>query len=275
MLSSANVASRFLFVLRSHNFMLNIGMNDLTLFEHPQFGKIRVVMDVSNEPLFCLSDLCEALDLRSPDVRKRLKDDVVSTHIAKDSLGRNNSISFVNERGMYRVIFQSRKKEAEAFQDWVYDEVLPSIRKTGKYELPNQEDKHAVTKENVECRLMLVDAYERLLHINASSKAMMLNSIAQDLGHPLLDYVPSKGTLHSATYLLKANGIGMSARTFNKLMVEKGFLEEKTRPSKKGEKRFYAITETGLEYGENQTSPQNPKETQPCWYDNTFSDLVR
>lgn len=277
--SSAYMASRFLFVLRPIRLNAYTRMtNNLTLFEHPQFGNVRVKMDASNEPIFCLRDLCEALGLNPSHVKERLDDGVVSTDTISDSLGRTQYVNFVNESGMYDVVLDSRKKSARVFRKWITDEVLPSIRKTGKYELPKQEvapvDEKKITKENVESRILLTEAYTRLLNINDTSKAMMLNSIAQDLGHPLLDYVPSKGVMHSVTYLLKANGVEMSAQKFNKILAEKGFLEVMTRPTRGGEKHFYNIPDRWKEYGENQTSPQNPKETQPNWYDNKFHELL-
>ena len=61
----------------------------------------------------------------------------------------------------------------------------------------------------------------------------------------------------------------------NKLAIKEGFLEEKTRTSSKGTaKTFKAITPKGEAYGENQVSPNNPKETQPLWYEDKFEDLL-
>lgn len=55
---------------------------------------------------------------------------------------------------------------------------------------------------------------------------------------------------------------------------EKGFLEKCTRPSSKGQKVFNHLTTKGLAYGENQVSPNNPKETQPLYYEGKFSQLL-
>lgn len=107
-------------------------MSGIQFFSNPQFGQIRTAGTPDN-PLFCLADLCRALGLRSPDVKQRLTDDVVSTHTATDALGRQNMLSFVNEDGLYDVILDSRKPEAKAFRKWITSEVLPSIRKHGGY----------------------------------------------------------------------------------------------------------------------------------------------
>lgn len=107
-------------------------MNEVQIFNHPHFGEIRTA-GTPDEPLFCLADVCKALELDSSQVMKRLGDGVVTIHPTKDSLGRTQNANFVNEDGLYDVILDSRKKEAKAFRRWVTSEVLPSIRKHGGY----------------------------------------------------------------------------------------------------------------------------------------------
>lgn len=107
-------------------------MEEIKIFNSPQFGEIRTT-GTSENPLFCLADLCSVLELRPNDVRQRLDDGVVSTHPITDNLGRKQQANFVNEDGLYDVILDSRKPQAKAFRKWVTSEVLPSIRKTGSY----------------------------------------------------------------------------------------------------------------------------------------------
>lgn len=107
--------------------------NQIKIFDNPTFGAVRIVTTENNEPLFCLTDVCQALDLRQGDVRQRLDDGVVSTQPIYDSLGRQQNANFVNEDGLYDVILDSRKPEAKQFRKWVTSEVLPQIRKTGGY----------------------------------------------------------------------------------------------------------------------------------------------
>lgn len=90
------------------------------------------MVDVSGEPLFCLSDVCKILGLRTNKVVQRLSKDVLSKYPLLTS-GGNQVFSFVNEDGLYDVILDSRKPEAKAFRKWVTSDVLPSIRKTGAY----------------------------------------------------------------------------------------------------------------------------------------------
>lgn len=104
-------------------------MNDLEIFKNEEFGEIRTVIK-DGEPMFCLADICKALDLEQVSrVKQRLKADGVTTSKVIDRLGREQDATFINEANLYKTIFQSRKESAERFTDWVTTEVLPSIRK--------------------------------------------------------------------------------------------------------------------------------------------------
>ena len=108
-------------------------MNELEIFKNEEFGEIRTIQ-INNEPYFCMVDICRALELGnvSQALIRLNKDGVISNEVI-DSLGRKQKANFVNESNMYKLIFQSRKKSSEKFSDWVTNEVLPTIRKTGGY----------------------------------------------------------------------------------------------------------------------------------------------
>ena len=108
-------------------------MNNIQIFNHEVFGSVRTLVNEQGEPLFCLKDVCAALELDGKQVVRRLDDGVVSKHPILDSLGRIQQTTFVNEDGLYDVILDSRKPSARAFSKWVTSEVLPQIRKTGGY----------------------------------------------------------------------------------------------------------------------------------------------
>ena len=112
------------------------GMNGLQIFNNEEFGSVRTITK-DNEPMFCLVDVCKALELEQVSrVKSRLKEDGVTNSKVIDRLGREQEATFINEANLYKVIFQSRKPSAERFTDWVTSEVLPSIRKTGSYAVP-------------------------------------------------------------------------------------------------------------------------------------------
>lgn len=94
---------------------------------------LRVVM-IDGEPWFVASDVCEALTI-STEATRRLDDDEKGLRNVQ-TLGGQQEMTIINESGLYSLILTSRKPEAKKFKKWVTSEVLPSIRKTGRYELP-------------------------------------------------------------------------------------------------------------------------------------------
>lgn len=120
-----------------------------------------------------------------------------------------------------------------------------------------------------------VKGVSEMLNLNDSSKLALLGKVAKPLNLPLPDYTPSHGVLKSASELLKENCSTMSAQAFNARLMKLGYLTEITRPSAKGGvKKFKSITAKGLEYGENQVNPNNPKSTQPLWYADRFNEFM-
>lgn len=106
-------------------------MEAIKFFENDRFGEVRVA-GTSENPLFCLADVCKILGLRVDAVQSRLTDAPIRIGVT-DSIGREQQMNFVNEKNLYKVIMRSDKPQAEPFQDWVCGEVLPSIRKHGAY----------------------------------------------------------------------------------------------------------------------------------------------
>ena len=104
-------------------------MNEMQIFEKPEFGQIRTTT-VDGEPWFVAVDVCRALEHSNvSSALARLDDDERS----KFNLGRQGETNVVNEPGLYTLVLGSRKPEAKAFKRWITHEVLPSIRKTGAY----------------------------------------------------------------------------------------------------------------------------------------------
>lgn len=112
-------------------------MNELKVFENPEFGRVRTV-SVDNEPWFFAKDVCDALSIATNHVRESLDEDEVSnlrsTEIGPEFGGKAPLI--VSEAGLYSLILKSRKPEAKAFKRWITHEVIPAIRKTGGYHVP-------------------------------------------------------------------------------------------------------------------------------------------
>lgn len=105
---------------------------ELQIFSNSEFGEIRTITK-DDEPMFCLADVCKALELTQPSkVKERLNEKGVRS-IPTLTKGGEQKLLYINEPNLYKTIFQSRKDSAERFTDWVTGEVLPSIRKNGGY----------------------------------------------------------------------------------------------------------------------------------------------
>lgn len=153
-------------------------MNDLTVFQNPEFGELRTA-ERNGETWFCLADVCRPLGLRAKDCKLRLKKDGVDTIALTDSVGRMQGMLFVNEGNLYRAIFQSRKPEADRFTDWVTEEVLPAIRKTGRYEV---QPKPMTMAENLAAQAqLLVEQEQRIARIEQRVETA-LTAIARPSG---------------------------------------------------------------------------------------------
>lgn len=114
-------------------------MNDVKIFNSPMFGELRVTRNEKGELLFCLKDVCDSLGLQVGATAKRLEQQVISS-INVLTNGGSQQMYFVTEPDLYRCIFQSRKPTARKFQDWVFNDVLPSLRTTGAYVVAKEED---------------------------------------------------------------------------------------------------------------------------------------
>lgn len=102
---------------------------------NPNNAPVRVQV-INGEPWFVAKDVCQALGVEKyRDAVNRLDDDEKGCPVVVDTPGGLQSMTAVNESGLYNLIFQSRKAEARAFRKWVTGEVLPTLRKTGRYEL--------------------------------------------------------------------------------------------------------------------------------------------
>ena len=109
-------------------------MNELQIFNSEEFGDIRTI-EIDGKPYFVGTDVAKALGYSNP--RKAILDHCkgVTKRDTPTSSG-VQSMSYINEGDLYRLIMKSKLPSAEKFESWVMDEVLPAIRKTGSYQKP-------------------------------------------------------------------------------------------------------------------------------------------
>lgn len=103
------------------------------IFNFQSNHAVRVAFDDNGEPLFCLTDVATILEISNANP-SRFNLDRTGVHKMYISYPSGaKQVTFINEPNLYRVIFRSNKPEAVKFQNWVFDEVLPTLRKTGSY----------------------------------------------------------------------------------------------------------------------------------------------
>lgn len=254
-------------------------------FDSAEFGKVRLIQE-DGQVLFCAVDVCKALGYSNAR-------DAVKRHVHEGDVVKRDTpttsgvqeISFLYESGVYALVFGSKLPAAKAFQRWVTGEVLPSLRKTGQYQVAS---KPIINVEAVQAELIFVETAARMLNVSNSGKLVMLQTIQRQHGLPNLlpSYAidaPSDATdgssrpTFSATEGLKQHGIAMSVRYFNAILESKGLIAKMTRPSSKApekQKEFWSITSKGLIYGKNIVDPRCQRETQPHWYQSQFAGLL-
>ena len=190
--------------------------NQIQVFQSPQFGQVRTA-GTSDNPLFCLADLCKAVGLSNPSsVKARLDaEDVqlIDLHAlnSTEGTGAGNTISnFVTESGFYDVLLQSSSPKVKPFRKWVTSEVLPSIRKTGGYSV-----QQLSRKELLQLALEAEEEKERLQLVNIEQEHQL------KLQAPKVEYhdkvLSSEGYL---TVNMIADCLGISAIKLNKLLCE-------------------------------------------------------
>ena len=170
-------------------------MNELKVFENPEFGEIRTVT-IDGEPWFVGKDVAAALGYQNAS--KALSDHVDE----EDKLNNNSLLSLgqrggwvINESGVYSLVFGSKLPSAKQFKRWVTSEVLPSIRKTGAYGLP---------QDYPSALRALADAEEKRMALEAENEAQ--RQVIADF-QPIKQYVDfilsSEGTMTTTCSILR------------------------------------------------------------------------
>ena len=107
-------------------------MNNLKIFNNTEFGQVRMIEE-NGQIWFCGADVANALEYKNS--RKAIADHCKEGGVTKRATPTTSgiqSITFINEPNLYRLIIHSKLPSAERFEKWMFEEVLPAIRKTGK-----------------------------------------------------------------------------------------------------------------------------------------------
>ncbi len=198
-------------------------MNDLQIFKNEQFGEIQVLED-NNKFEFEATGVAKVLGYSNPHdaIQRHCKKDGVVKHEVIDNLGRKQEKNFINEGNLYRLITHSKLPSAEKFESWVFDEVLPSIRKTGGYIAgeENMNEDELVLKA-MEVMQKKVKALEEKTEKLASENLMQFQLIGElQPKADYLDKILKSKSIVPISYIAK--DYGMSATALNKKLHELG-----------------------------------------------------
>lgn len=212
-------------------------MKNVEIFNSPMFGELRTSRNEKDEPLFCLKDVCDSLELRVNDVIKRtgchpdtigVSNEIIS-HGTPTGISKEVEMYFVTEPDLYRVIFKSRKSSARKFQDWVFEEVLPTLRKEGSYSMT--QSKQPLASYQIEDpierakRWIEEQQHTRALEAQTEQQAQTIGIQQKELtiAAPKVKYYDD--TLASTDCLTTtqvADDLGISARALNQQLSNAG-----------------------------------------------------
>ena len=186
-------------------------MNDLQLFNNPEFGAVRAV-EVDGEPWFVGKDVAQALGYNDTDqaLRKHVDDEDKLTR-RFDGSGQGRSMTTINESGLYSLVLSSKLPGAKKFKRWVTAEVLPTIRKTGGYQLP---------KDYPSALRALADTTEKLLAAETENEANKPKVLFADA----VSTAKTSILVGELAKLLKQNGVDIGQNRLFGWLRENGFL---------------------------------------------------
>lgn len=208
-------------------------MNELMIFNNPEFGTIRTI-DENGSVLFCGNDVAKALGYKSPK-------DAIAAH-AKGAVkrrtltdGGEQEMLFITEGDIYRLAARSKLPGAEKFESWIFDEVLPSIRRHGGY-INGQQD---MTAEELLARAlkvadsMLADREARISHLSVQNQIMS----------PKADYFDQLVERNTLTNFREtAKQLGAPPKSFVRFLLDKKYIYR----DKKGKLLPYEDKNNGL-----------------------------
>lgn len=191
-------------------------MNELMIFQNPEFGEIRTIEE-NGRVLFCGKDVAAALGYK--DTTK-----AISQHCrgaAKrpliDNMGRTQQAAFIPEGDIYRLAAKSELPGAERFESWIFDEVIPSIRKTGGYIAGQSE----LSPEELMAKALLV-AQNTLAQREARISALTVENAIMAPKADYFDALVERNTL--TNFRETAKEIGAAPQAFVRFLLDRKYI---------------------------------------------------
>lgn len=150
--------------------------SEMKLFQNDNFGTIRTVI-LDGEPWFVAKDVCDILGTTNPTMAM---DGLEPFERTKFNLGRQGEANIINESGFYTLVLRSRKPIAKPFRIWVTSEVLPAIRKTGKYIAPSKNKVESMLSD-MNCNMKIVYAQINNIEEMIGEQNFMLEKVVDNM----------------------------------------------------------------------------------------------
>lgn len=150
--------------------------SEMKLFQNDNFGTIRTVI-LDGEPWFVAKDVCGILGTTNPTMAM---DGLEPFERTKFNLGRQGEANIINESGFYTLVLRSRKPIAKPFRIWVTSEVLPAIRKTGKYIAPSKNKVESMLSD-MNCNMKIVYAQINNIEEMLGEQNFMLEKVVDNM----------------------------------------------------------------------------------------------
>ena len=171
-------------------------MNELKIFENPEFGKVRTI-EIDGEPYFVGKDVAIILGYAKPR-------NAIATHVDEEdkkdapiqgNLGGAQVMTVINESGLYSLILSSKLPKAKEFKRWVTSEVLPSLRKTGSYTVPQMSEMEMIAKlasNAVNMEKALEEQNKRIEKLESKADIPIKEIVSETLAYSCITYEQQK-----------------------------------------------------------------------------------
>lgn len=216
-------------------------MNNLQIFENERFGRVRTI-EQNGEPWFIARDVCECLSIgKYRDAVSRLEEDERGL-VEMDTPGGRQSLSAVNEYGLYSLVLSSRKPEAKEFKRWITHEVILAIRKTGGYISGAKEmsDEEIMAKALLIGKRTIEQQQLRIQNLEVTNSEL---TVSNTIMRPKADYFDELVDRNLLTNFREtAKQLGIWQKAFVNFLLEKKYVYR----DKKGKLMPYAGKGDGL-----------------------------
>lgn len=215
-------------------------MNELQIFNSPEFGEIRTIEE-NGKVMFCGSDVARALGYVKPQ-------NAISTH-CKGALKRGTltergmqQLLFILEGDLYRLIVNSKLPSAEKFERWIFDEVLPAIRKHGAYMTPEKLEEVILNPDTmIKLCTALKDEQDKRKALEAANAALIVDNAVMQPKADYFDELVDRNLL--TNFRETAKQLGIKEKDFVHFLLDKKYIYR----DKRGKIMPYAqYTESGL-----------------------------